>query len=153
MKLQSNLIEAHIIKIKNDKIQYLLLKRSENKMYPNVWQMVTGKIAKEEKAYETAIREIKEETNLNVNEMYIVPNVNSFYSNYDDSITLVPVFAAIINDNQQVKISGEHQEYKWVDKEEAIKLLAWPGQAKSVKIIEDYFTTRKENLKFIKIKL
>ena len=153
MNISTNLIEAHIIRIVNDKIEYLLLQRSADKLYPNIWQMVTGKPLENEKAYETAIREIKEETNLPTKKLYVVPNVKSFYSSFDDSVNFVPVFLSITDKNEDVKISSEHQDYKWVKRKEATKMLAWPGQAESVKIIHDYLTMKKENLNFIEIDL
>lgn len=153
MKISTNLIEAHIVKIVNNKVKYLLLQRSSNKVYPNIWQMVTGKPDKNEKAYETAVREIKEETNLFVKKLFIVPNVNSFYNSFDNSVNFVPVFLAIVHNYDEVKISTEHQDFKWVNRKEAKKLLAWPGQSKSVNIIHDYLTNKKDNLNFIEIHL
>ncbi|HAB52346.1 MAG TPA: NUDIX pyrophosphatase, partial [Ignavibacteriales bacterium] len=38
----SNMIEAHIFRMKKGKIEFLLLKRSENEIYPGLWQMVSG---------------------------------------------------------------------------------------------------------------
>jgi dATP pyrophosphohydrolase len=153
LNISTNLIEAHIIRIVNHKIEYLLLQRSADKLYPNIWQMVTGKPSENEKAYETAIREIKEETNLSTKKLFVVPNVNSFYNSFDDNINFVPVFLSMIDKNEEVKISSEHQDYKWVKRKEVTKLLAWPGQAKSVNIIHDYLTMKKENLNFIEIDL
>lgn len=153
-KIISNMIEAHICKISfmnPARIQYLLLKRSDKEIYPNLWQMVTGHIKNNEKAYQTALREIKEETNLTPTKMWVVPQVNSFYSDKEDSICLIPVFLALVNENSNVIISKEHTEFKWVEKDEAIELLAWPGQKESVSIIENYLTKQKSYLEFVKI--
>ena len=54
----SNMIEAHIFRMKKGKIEFLLLKRSENEIYPGLWQMVSGTIHKGETASQTALREI-----------------------------------------------------------------------------------------------
>lgn len=153
MEIKSNLIEAHIIRQNEDIIEYLLLKRSSDQKYPDLWQMVTGKIKEGEKAYETVMREIKEETNLTPEKLYIVPNVNSFYNSDDDSNNLIPVFVSIVNNKAEVIISDEHQKFEWVGKKKAKKLLAWPGQSKSVNIIDDYFNKKKVNLNFIELKL
>jgi len=153
MKIKTNLIEAHIIKKNKKGIKYLIMKRASNQKYPNIWQMVTGKIQKNEKAYQTAIREIKEETSLEVDELYIVPRINSFYDGSDDSITIIPVFIAIVKQGENVKLSNEHSECKWTSAKEAKKLFAWVGQRQSVDIIEEYFTGQNINLKFISINL
>ncbi len=91
--------------------------------------MVTGKIKRGEKAYQTALREIKEETGLVPIQLWVAPTVNSFYEPKDEFICLIPVFAARV-ETEKVKISGEHTEYKWVNKQTAQKLLAWEGQRK-----------------------
>ncbi|MCX6173803.1 MAG: NUDIX pyrophosphatase [Ignavibacteriales bacterium] len=152
MNVSSTLVEAHIFrKIGND-LEFLLLKRASNEKYADVWQMVTGSI-ESESAHQTAIREIKEETGLTPIKFWVVPNINSFYSPEQDVIIMIPVFAVLVDKNQKVMISEEHSEYKWVIKEEAIKLLAWPGQRKSVEIIYEYFTNQQSFLKFVEIHL
>jgi len=151
MITKTNLIEAHILKKTEKEIKFLIMKRASNEKYPNIWQMVTGKIKDEEKAYQTVIREIKEETNLNIDEIYTVPNINSFYDDTDDSITIIPVFVAVVSQEQKVRLSIEHSEYKWVSVNKAKKMFAWPGQRQSVDIIEEYFSLQSENLKFIRV--
>lgn len=153
MKVISNLIEAHIFRETKDGIEFLLLKRAPYQYYPNLWQMVSGKIKDSEKAYETALREIKEETGLSPNQLWIAPNINSFYSPDDEYISLIPVFAAKVDFDSIVKISNEHSEYKWLKPEDARNLLAWEGQRKSVDLITEYFLNRKSFLNFVEIKL
>ena len=151
MNIISNLIEAHIFREQNGKIEFLLLKRSPEQFYPNLWQMVSGKIKEGETAYQTAIREIKEETSLTPEKFWVAPTVNSFYAPDKDYICLLPVFAAKVKFNCEVKISKEHTEYKWVKPEDAKNLLAWNGQRKSVDVIVDYFLNRNSFLNFIEI--
>jgi hypothetical protein len=45
LKIISNLIEAHIFRETEKGIEFLLLKRADNQIYPGVWQMVSGKIS------------------------------------------------------------------------------------------------------------
>lgn len=149
------MIEAHIFRqsAQANEIEFLLLKRSETDIYPGIWQMVTGAIQKNEKAYVCAIREIKEETGLIPEKMWGVPSVNSFYSIKRDHICMVPIFAAFVNGKDKIKISGEHTEYQWVDKNTALKLLAWHGQRNSVEIIYNYFTHERSFLNFEEINI
>jgi dATP pyrophosphohydrolase len=151
--MKSSLVEAHIFRIVDNDIEFLLLKRSSKEIYPDLWQMVTGSLKEQEKAYETALREIKEETNLTPRKLWVVPNINSFYLPEDDSVHFVPVFVAEVSAEQEVKISSEHVEYKWADKKEACSLLAWDGQRKSVGIIHRYFSGSDPNYKFEEIVL
>ena len=153
MNIISNLIEAHIFRIKKGELEFLLLKRSSEQYYPNLWQMVTGKIKENETAYQSALREIKEETGLIPEKFWVAPTVNSFYSPDKDYICILPVFAARVNDECEIKLSKEHTEYKWVNPEEAKQLLAWDGQRKSVDVIVDYVLNRNSFLNFIEINL
>lgn len=145
------LIEAHVIRFNADKLEFLLLKRSASESYPNLWQMVTGSIKENETAYQTAIREILEETSLVPEKLWIVPNINAYYSHKDDKIYHIPVFVALVSPHSQVKISSEHCDFLWAPYEDSRKLLAWEGQRKSEKIIYDYFCSQNSNYFFIEI--
>lgn len=153
MNIISNLIEAHIFRRQNGVIEFLILKRSPKQYYPNLWQMVSGKIKENETAYQTALREIKEETGLDPINFWVAPTINSFYSPDKDYICLLPVFAVEVNYDSKVIISEEHVEYKWLKPEDAKKLFAWDGQRKSVDVIVDYLLNKNSFLNFIKISL
>ncbi|MBN1301996.1 MAG: NUDIX pyrophosphatase [Melioribacteraceae bacterium] len=149
MNIVSNMVEVHIFRQTKTGIEFLLLKRSEDEIYPGLWQMVTGSVKDGENAYAAAFRELKEETGLLPVGFWVVPNVNSFYSPDNDSVYLIPVFAALVVDPCKVIISDEHSEYKWLDPDEAKKLLAWTGQRESVDIICNYFLNEKSKLEFV----
>ena len=153
MNIISNLVEAHIFRETINGIEFLLLKRAADQIYPDVWQMVSGKINDNEKAFETSVREIKEETGLTPEKMWVAPKVNSFYSADSDTICLIPVFAARVAKDSNVIISDEHSEYNWVKPIRAKKLLAWEGQRRAINLIEEYYLNEKSLLKFIKIDL
>lgn len=140
MKVLSYMIEVHIFRVVDGKMEFLLLKRAEKEIYSGVWQMVTGSVNQSEKAAETVLREIKEETDLIPEKLWVVPYVNSFYSRRRNHICMVPVFAAQVGYHSEVKISDEHSDFKWLQKDDAIKVLAWQGQRISVNTIYDYFT-------------
>ena len=145
------MIEAHVFREVKGGIEFLMLKRAEKEIYPGLWQMVTGKIRRNEKAFKAALREIKEETGLIPQRLWVVPNVNIFYSHENDYISLLPVFAAKVDGRKKIKICHEHCDWKWVKPAEAKKLLAWPGQKKSVDIITDYYLKKRKFLDMIEV--
>ena len=151
MKIVSNLVEVHILREKGKRLQFLILKRAAKEIYPGLWQMVSGKIKKEEKAYSAALREMKEETGLTPVKFWAAPNVNSYYDTSNDSVTIIPVFAALVDSKAAVKISREHNEFRWVSIEGAKKKLAWEGQRKSVDIISLYFLKQQKFFNFVEI--
>lgn len=151
MNIKAYMIELHIFRKVNNELEFLLLKRSDNEVFPGIWQMVSGGIEKGEKAFETAKRELFEETGLIPEKFWVVPQVNSFYSQKKDDICMVPVFAALVNHNGNVTISEEHQDYMWVNKDKAKELLAWPGQRKAVDTVYDYFTNEESFFAFVEL--
>ena len=153
MEVMSQMIEAHMFRETNDDMEFLLLKRSDKVIYPGLWQMVNGKIKENEKAYETALREIKEETGLVPEKLWVVPKVDSFYSHENDNIMLLPVFAAKFEASSKVVISEEHTEFKWVNPIDAKKMLAWEGQRQAVDLIVNYFKKEMDFLNLVEIKL
>jgi dATP pyrophosphohydrolase len=115
--------------------------------------MVPGKIKADEKAYDTAIREVKEETGLTPSKIWVAPKVNSFYSDESDTICLVPIFAIQVDKKTEVKLSTEHTEFKWVKSKKAKIMLAWEGQRKALELIEEYFLNERSFLNFVEVKL
>jgi dATP pyrophosphohydrolase len=133
--IESNYIELHIYNPAINK--FLLLKRAQHKIYAGTWQMITATCEKNESTPETAVRELYEETKLKPVKLYVVPHVNTFYFDLNDSICFSPVFLAIV-ETDAVSISDEHTEYKWATYEEAIELINWPDQIQSLEIINKY---------------
>lgn len=149
-QILSRFIECIVYKKFNYDYKFLCLKRSvDAKVHPGIWQIVTAKIDEGEKAYETAKREVKEETGLEPLVLYTGPSINHFYNYVDDSINLVPVFIAEVN-TDEVKISEEHSEYKWLSFEDAYGIIHWENQKKMIdeafrhiKSVELFKTLRK----------
>lgn len=152
MKIVSKIVEVHVLRMKGNHLQFLLLKRSENELYPGIWQMVSGKIKNKENAFTTAQRELKEETGLTALKLWVAPKVNSFYDQQSDTINFIPVFAALVENNSPVVISHEHSQYLWLSKNEALKKMAWNEQRTAVNIIADYFLKEMNFLNFVEVK-
>lgn len=135
-RIVSAYMECYVVHKSNAQTEYLLLKRSKDKEpYPGIWQIITGRLEKNEKAYEAAYREVVEETSLKISKLYSIPKVTAFYTAYNDKIHLVPLFLAIA-ENKTVVLSGEHSTYKWVGYKEAKRLVHWVTQKETFDIIE-----------------
>ncbi|MGH2576021.1 MAG: NUDIX hydrolase [Ignavibacteria bacterium] len=138
-KIISNYIELHIFNSAEGK--FLLLKRAIHKIYPGIWQMVTACVEENETTKDTLLRELFEETKLKPIRLFIIPHINSFYLEENDSVNLCPVFLAIV-ESVNVIISDEHTEYRWVGFDEAVKLIHWPNQIESLEVIQKYLTDK-----------
>ncbi len=153
MKVIADLIELHIVKETKTGLQFLLLRRSPREMYPGIWQMVSGRVEKNEKAYQAAQRELLEETGLHPQKMWVAPKINAFYNPEADTISQIPVFLAQVKDNVRVVLSDEHDAFVWGSGKKAKSMLAWPGQREVVDIVMEYWKKRKNYLKFVEIPL
>jgi len=146
------MIDCHIVCRKNNEIKYLLLKRAPKKIYPNIWQCVTGKIENNEKAYLTAIREVQEETKLTAIKLWTVEHVNSFFEARQNRMNLIPVFGMEVN-NTNVILSHEHTDYVWCDINIAREKLLWNQQKIGLLVFHDMLNGSKEKLSFSEISL
>ena len=126
-KIAVRVIDAYVFKNDQNGLKYLILKRAPEKIYGGVWQCVTGKIEKGEASWETAIRELKEETGLYTLQIFVGDHVSKFYEAHEDRINLIPVFGIEVLDTK-IELSDEHTEYKWVDFDTALNTLVWKGQ-------------------------
>lgn len=117
--------------------EWLVMLRASHCVIPNTWQMVQGGIEPGEKAYQTAARELHEETGLAPIRLFQASYVNRFYLAALDEIILSPVFCAEVSG--KVVLNEEHTDHKWVSFSEAQALYPWPGQKKSIAICKQQF--------------
>ena len=120
-------IDCHIVNIQNQTPSYLILKRSENIIYPNIWQCVTGKINSKETPIQASIREVKEETGLEPINLWTIDSINQYYDHTNNSMNLIPIFGMLV-DKMEIVLSDEHQEYQWLDFKKAKNQLLWNNQ-------------------------
>lgn len=107
--------------------KFLLLKTNPEVLSVDYWFTVTGDVENGEKEQDAVRREIKEETELNITK--IIPT--DTYFEYDwpkgsgkmfrERLYLVRV------SNKKVKLSDEHLDYKWLDKDSFIQEIYWEG--------------------------
>ncbi|NUM80290.1 NUDIX domain-containing protein [bacterium] len=145
-------IDCHVFRLEDDEPLYLLLKRAGQVIYADSWRMVGGKIENGEKAYETALRELKEETGLKPLHFWAAPFVNNFYEASHDRINMIPVFAAEVT-SEDVKLTHEHSDYQWMTYDEALEALPWPAQQEGLRIVHEFIVAQKEVSKFVEIKI
>ena len=119
------------------KFKVLLLKKNSK---TDLWQSVTGSIELGEDPYDTALRELQEETGINKQRSDLIFDDLShkfmIYSEWIDRYKESTysnkeyIFSLKLNDEVSVKLSKEHSSYKWVDLNEAIHLVfSWTNKA------------------------
>ena len=149
-KVVVRVIDAYVFNRKNKEIRFLLLKRAKTKIYEHLWQGVAGKIEAGEAAWEAAIRELKEETGFEPVRMFVADHVSKFYEAHGDWVNMVPVFGIEVED-EEVILSDEHCEFKWVDFNTAHKTLIWSGQKDGIAAVFNMLNSDDDRIKWSEI--
>jgi dihydroneopterin triphosphate diphosphatase len=144
-RIASTIIEVCIFCMKEGKAEYLLLRRApDEKLYPGIWQFISGSIEEGETAVDAALREMSEETGLVPEAFWVVPRVLSFYDPEWDSLNLVPFFAARVPAGSLHVLSSEHVESGWFSYSEARGKLTWPEWQDGIRIVDECIVSGKD---------
>ena len=143
-------MDCYVSRQTDDGLEFLLMKRNLNKIYEHLWQGVAGKIEDGETAPEAAIRELKEETGFDPVKVFVADHVSRFYEVHGDRINLVPVFGIEVN-SDEVILSEEHIDFKWVTIEEALNTLVWNGQKKGIQTVHDMVISDDDRMRWSKV--
>ncbi len=139
-EITSRFVDCHVFRVLPDgRDEWLVMLRAPHILLGGTWQMVQGHIEAGETAYQTAYRELMEETGLTPLHFYQASYVNRFYLAKSDQIILSAVFAARVDPEARVVLSDEHTDFRWVSHEEALANYPWPGQRKSLQIVREQF--------------
>ena len=113
--------------IKNDKGEYLISQRSEKKdRYPLMWECSGGAVIKGETSIEGAIREVKEEVGIDLEEKngkMVLSKVREFH-NGEKFSDIMDVWLFEYNGEVDLKkaTTDEVNDFKWMKKEEIRKM-------------------------------
>jgi dATP pyrophosphohydrolase len=149
-EVATKLIDLHVMCWKEGKPQYLIMQRSPGEIYEGVWQGVTGKIRTGEQAWQTALRELREETGMQPLHLWTVDHVNMFYEPATDTLNCIPVFGVEVAFSEPV-LSKEHQSYRWCSVDEAVDLLLWDQQKRGLWAFHTMLITSQAKLRWMAI--
>lgn len=120
--------------------QVLLMKRAGS--LEGAWCQIAGRLEEGETAHEAALRELKEETGLTPQKLFSADICEQFYEADRNAITIAPVFLAIIDAADKVRLNEEHSEFSWLSFDQACDLVDFGGQRRCLRWIEDEFVKR-----------
>lgn len=109
-RLRSNIVAVYIARPVPDGVELLMLQRPDGHRFAGAWQTVGGHIEEKrgETAWQAALRELDEETGLEVERWFRIDRPETFYNPENDTIYLVPAFAALVATGAEPTISDEH---------------------------------------------
>ena len=120
-------------------LEILLIRRAPNRMYPGLWQCVTGKIEAGERTEDAALREVEEEVGLAPAQLEVFLEtdiVNTFHEARLDAVLVEVVFAARVAPDAPVRISHEHDAMRWCSPAAARDLVTWPAYLRAIDFLE-----------------
>lgn len=120
-------------------VRILLLHRAPGRIYPGIWQPVTGGLEAGERIVDGALRELVEETAIDpagIEALYGLDQVNIFHADHIDAIQAEAVFAAELKPGVEAELSDEHDEQRWLAPGEASEMVVWPAYREAIAQIE-----------------
>ena len=124
-------IDVYVIRPLKDGWRILAVQRGLDTRCPGAWETVHGRIEPGERPEEAAVREVREETGLEVARLYNV-TVQPFYLHRAASVQLAVVFAAFVAEPAAVTLGEEHQHHEWLRLESARERFAWPREKQAI---------------------
>ncbi|WP_077962086.1 NUDIX hydrolase [Ensifer adhaerens] len=123
--------------------EVLLLKRTGT--LAGTWCQVAGAIEAGETAWQAGVREVEEETGLRLDRFYSADICEQFYEADRNAISLLPVFVGFAPKDAAVRLNAEHSDFRWVNFDEAIRMVPFAGQRKVLKHVRDEFVDNQPN--------
>jgi 8-oxo-dGTP pyrophosphatase MutT (NUDIX family) len=130
--IRTALVDVYVLRQRGAALECLVLRRGPSGRCPGSWESVHGHIENAEKPASAAMRELAEETGLTPLRLYNLSRVELFYQHRIDEVSLVPVFAAFVAPEAQVRLSPEHDEFEWLIPEAARLRFAWPRERRAL---------------------
>jgi len=120
-------------------LEILLIRRAAGRIYPGIWQCVTGGLEGDEKVVDGALRELEEETGItaaDLDALYGLDQVNLFHADHVDALMAEAVFAAHVRPGVEPRLSHEHDDFQWLPADEARETVVWPAYRSAIEQLE-----------------
>jgi dATP pyrophosphohydrolase len=137
LPLRARGVIAFVVAGSGDTARVLLLKRKTPPV--GAWCPVSGRIEAGETAWQTALREIGEETGLKEGALYTTGVTDSFYDPAANTIELMPVFLFMVAQETAVTLDDSQSEYAWLSVDAALAQLTFAGHRTALEAIRRDF--------------
>ena len=138
MTLRPDLVACWLFRLAPAGLEILLIRRAPDRIYPGLWQCVTGRLEAGERITGGALREVEEETGLRPDDLEVVFEtdlVNTFHEAAVDALMVEAVFAARVRPPAIVALSHEHDDQRWLAPADAAALVTWPAYERAIDMV------------------
>jgi 8-oxo-dGTP pyrophosphatase MutT (NUDIX family) len=115
--------------------EFLLIRRAPGRIFPGLWQCVTGGLEPGERVPMAALREVREEVGFGpeaIEAFYDLDQVTHFYDEGPDAIVAGAIFAVRVRPDAEPMLSHEHDGLLWACREDALDLVVWPSYRETI---------------------
>lgn len=142
MSIRPDLVECWVFRVDpaSGGVEILLIRRSPHRIFPGLWQCVTGGVEPGERIPAAALREVEEETGFGpaeIEALFDLDQVAPFYDEGADAVVVSAIFAARVRPDAVARPSHEHDAMRWVPAAEAPQIAIWPSYAESVRRVTE----------------
>jgi len=132
-----DLVECWVFRVPSGGVapEFLLIRRAPGRIYPGLWQCVTGGLEPGERIPMTALREVREEVGFGpfeIEAFYDLDQVTHFYDEASDAIVAAAILAIRVRPDAEPTLSHEHDGARWAGREEALRLAIWPSYRETI---------------------
>lgn len=124
-EVSAGVVDVYVIDPHTTPWMVLTLQRAADTRCPGAWEAVHGHIEAGEAPEAAAVRELREETGLELQRLYNV-TVHAFYLHKISTVELAVVFCAFVDSRAKVTLGSEHQKYEWLPPDRAASRCIWP---------------------------
>jgi dihydroneopterin triphosphate diphosphatase len=147
VSVRPDLVECWVFRVDpaDGRVEILLLRRAAHRIFPGLWQCVTGGIEPGERVPQAALREVAEETGLgpeDIEAFYDLDQVAPFYDEGSDGVVVSAIFALRVHPDAAPRLSHEHDALRWVPAAEVPASVVWPSYAESVRRVAEVLVDR-----------
>jgi 8-oxo-dGTP pyrophosphatase MutT (NUDIX family) len=141
MTSRPDIVECWIFRVRDARPEVLLIRRSAGRIFPGLWQCVTGRLEAGENIPLAALREVEEETGFgpdDVEAFFDLDQVSGFYAQEPDALATSVIFAVRVAPDAEPRLSSEHDAHRWAEPAEALRLAVWPAYDESIRRITNH---------------
>jgi 8-oxo-dGTP pyrophosphatase MutT (NUDIX family) len=129
-------VEVYVFRRRGKRAAFLCLRRAKNRSLPGVWQPVTGKRRRREPAVIAAWRETTEEIGLKPIRMWSLEHVTVYFDPAADQFQMLPLFAAEIPWTARIRLSPEHDAFRFASAGPAGRMYLWSAQRQGLAAVQ-----------------